>query len=164
MKIISILSGLINIIVLNICSLGFITPSSVCHLRTEFWLAVSFGDFSPIGWNDTKIFDPKDIWVDPARMSLGYSGSHAGSTKKSLKCPRGMKKTRSYSNTHLITYSSRESVFALPLFFHRRQKLNGVLRFFLWGGFPWKCQFCPKMALRVIAAFSPPIICLRPRV
>ena len=95
------LSGLINIIVLNICSLGLITPSSVCHLRTEFWLAVSFGDFSPIGWNDTKIFDPKDILVDPARMSLGYSGSHAGSTKKSLKCPRGMKKTRSYSNTHL---------------------------------------------------------------
>ena len=100
-KIISMLSGLINTIVLNICSLGLITPSSVCHLRTEFWLAVSFGDFSPIGWNDTKIFDPKDILVDPARMSLGYSGSHAGSTKKSLKCPRGMKKTRSYSNTHL---------------------------------------------------------------
>ena len=98
-KIISILSGLINTIVLNICSLGLITPSSVCHLQTEFWLAVSFGDFSPIGWNDTKIFDPKDILVDPARMSLGYSGSHAGSTKKSLKCPRGMKKTRSYSNT-----------------------------------------------------------------
>ena len=102
-KIISMLSGLINIIVLNICSLGLITPSSVCHLRTEFWLAVSFGDFSPIGWNDTEIFDPKDILVDPARMSLGYSGSHAGSTKKSLKCPRGMKKTRSYSNTHLCS-------------------------------------------------------------
>ena len=105
-KIISMLSGLINTIVLNICSLGLITPSSVCHLRTEFWLAVSFGDFSPIGWNDTKIFDPKDILVDPARMSLGYSGSHAGPTKKSLKCPRGMKKTRSYSNTHLPSFGT----------------------------------------------------------
>ena len=99
------LSGLINTIVLNIYSLGLITPSSVCHLRTEFWLAVSFGDFSPIGWNDTKMFDPKDILVDPARMSLCYSGSHAGSTKKSLKCPRGMKKTRSYSNTHLVSWN-----------------------------------------------------------
>ena len=104
-KIISMLSGLINTIVLNICSLGLITPSSVCHLRTEFWLAVSFGDFSPIGWNDTKIFDPKDILVDPARMSLGYSGSHAGSTKKSLKCPRGMKKTR-----RLLQYAPKRCV------------------------------------------------------